>query len=77
MAQYLLSSEGAIVTEQGLGPTVGLERSRRVADMGAKIINLAEKRKERERERMIAKLNEYYRQLRAQGCIIRAPKKDE
>lgn len=45
--------------------------------MAAKIINLDEKRREKERERIVAKINEYYRQLRERGWIVRVPDKKE
>jgi hypothetical protein len=45
--------------------------------MSAKIFNLAEKRKEKEKEIIIRKINEYYQKLREEGFIIHAPKRDE
>jgi hypothetical protein len=44
--------------------------------MTAKVINIDEKRTEKEREQIVAKINEYYRQLREQGWIVCAPDKD-
>jgi hypothetical protein len=45
--------------------------------MTAKVINFEEKRKERDREQIAAKINEYYRQLREQGWIVCRPEKEK
>ena len=45
--------------------------------MTVKVIDLAKKREEKEREQIIAKINEYYRQLRERGWIVCAPEKDK
>lgn len=45
--------------------------------MTAKVINFEEKRKERDREQIVAKINEYYRQLREQGWIVCRPEKEK
>jgi len=45
--------------------------------MTAKVINLEEKRKERDREQIAAKINEHYRQLRERGWIVCRPEKEK
>jgi len=45
--------------------------------MTAKVINFEEKRKERDREKIVAKINEHYRQLREQGWIVCRPEKEK
>jgi len=45
--------------------------------MTAKVINLEEKRKERDREQITAKINEYYQQLRERGWIVCRPEKEK
>ena len=45
--------------------------------MTAKVINFEEKRKERDREKIAAKINEYYRQLRERGWIVCRPEKEK
>jgi hypothetical protein len=45
--------------------------------MTAKVINIEEKRTEKERERIVAQINEYYRQLRERGWIVCAPDKED
>ena len=45
--------------------------------MTAKVINFEEKRKERDREQIVAKINEYYRQLCEQGWIVCRPEKEK
>jgi hypothetical protein len=44
--------------------------------MTAKVINFEEKLREKERERIVAKVNEYYRQLLERGWIVCKPDKD-
>jgi len=43
--------------------------------MNTNVINLEEKRRVRERERIIAKINDYYRQLLERGWIVCVPEK--
>lgn len=45
--------------------------------MTAKVINFEEKLREKERERIVAKVNEYYRQLLERGWIVCKPDKDK
>jgi hypothetical protein len=45
--------------------------------MTAKVINFEEKRKERDREQIAAKINEHYRQLRERGWIVCRPDKEK
>jgi hypothetical protein len=45
--------------------------------MTAKVINFEEKRKERDRQQIAAKINEYYRQLRERGWIVCRPEKEK
>ena len=45
--------------------------------MTAKVINFEEKRKERDREQIVAKINEYYRQLLERGWIVCRPEKEK
>jgi len=45
--------------------------------MTAKVIDFEEKRKERDREQIAAKINEYYRQLLERGWIVCRPEKEK
>ncbi len=45
--------------------------------MAAKVINFEEKLKEKERERIVAKINEYYRQMLERGWIVCRPEEEK
>ena len=45
--------------------------------MAAKVIDLERKLREKERERIIASINEYYRMLLEQGWIICRPEREK
>ena len=45
--------------------------------MTAKVINFQKKLREKEKERIIASINEYYRLLRERGWIVCKPQKEK
>ena len=45
--------------------------------MTRKVVNLEEKRRVKERERVIAKINEYHRQLLERGWLVCVPEKEK
>jgi hypothetical protein len=54
-----------------------LQAADRRATMAAKVINFQKKLREKEKERIIASINEYYRLLRERGWIVCKPQKEK